>query len=79
MLSSLAPLFEKRCFRPTARIFKVVNFYSRGRNFILSQLKLKDIEEYWKQLLKKYAKLMKWKPQRNAKLLEIKPKQRDEL
>lgn len=56
---------------------KFVSF--RGRKFILANLKMRDIEEYWKQLLKKYAKLTKWKPKRNMKLVEIRPKQKDEL
>eukprot|EP00794_Sanderia_malayensis_P006115 gene6115-6819_t len=43
----------------------------RGRNFILSNLGLRDVREYWKQLLKSYGKLMKWKPKRNEKLIEI--------
>eukprot|EP00795_Rhopilema_esculentum_P002107 gene2107-17685_t len=51
----------------------------RGREFILSHLRMKDIQEYWKQLLKRYAKLMKWKPKRNKKLIEIKEKLKDEL
>lgn len=44
---------------------------SRGRNFILSHLQLRDIEEYWKQLLKNYAKLLTWKPERDEKFKEI--------
>eukprot|EP00112_Aurelia_sp_Birch-Aquarium-sp1_P019170 Seg4690.1 transcript_id=Seg4690.1/GoldUCD/mRNA.D3Y31 product="Protein O-glucosyltransferase 1" protein_id=Seg4690.1/GoldUCD/D3Y31 len=52
----------------------------RGRKFILSHLRMKDIQEYWKQVLKKYAKFMKWKPKRDNSLKEItKDRRRDEL
>ena len=68
-----------RLLPPDLILHNIVVLIFRGRKFILSHLQIKDIEEYWKQLLKKYGKLMKWKPMKNANLIEIKSKQRDEL
>lgn len=45
----------------------------RGYNFIKDHLRMQDVRCYWKRLLKKYAKLLNWKPVRNKKLNRILP------
>ncbi|XP_068714571.1 protein O-glucosyltransferase 1-like [Montipora foliosa] len=45
----------------------------RGYQFIKDHLRMQDVQCYWKLLLKRYAKLMKWKPKRNLDFQEIKP------
>ena len=52
---------------------------NRGRAFIWDHLDMKDIECYWEKLLKRYAKLMNWKPKRKRNMMQIKPKVHDEL
>ncbi|KAK6175502.1 hypothetical protein SNE40_013955 [Patella caerulea] len=47
---------------------------TRGRQFIWDHLKMEDISCYWKKLLKSYAKLLKFKPQRDSSLKQIKLK-----
>lgn len=43
-----------------------------GYNFIWNHLKLKDVFCYWRKLLEKYAKLMKFTPRVDEDLIEIK-------
>ncbi|XP_779911.4 protein O-glucosyltransferase 1 [Strongylocentrotus purpuratus] len=50
----------------------------RGRDFIWNHLRMDDVQCYWKDLLKRYAKLQKYKPKHRKDLQEIKPK-KDEL
>ena len=38
-----------------------VSFNSRGRKFIGDHLPMEDVQSYWKRLLKKCGKLIKWK------------------
>lgn len=45
-----------------------------GYNFIWNNLKLSDVRCYWKKLIKKYAKLLTFKPVLDEKLIEIKGK-----
>lgn len=45
----------------------------RGYQFIKDHLRMQDVKCYWKQLLKRYAKLMQWKPQQNLSFQEVKP------
>ncbi|KXJ25426.1 protein O-glucosyltransferase 1 [Exaiptasia diaphana] len=49
---------------------------SRGYDFIKDHLRMQDIRCYWKKLLKNYAKLLKWKPVRNNKLIQIHPEKK---
>ena len=42
----------------------------RGYNFIRNQLRIKDVMCYWEKLLKNYAKLLKYKPSRDKRLIE---------
>ncbi|XP_029205665.1 protein O-glucosyltransferase 1-like isoform X2 [Acropora millepora] len=46
---------------------------ARGYQFIKDHLRMQDVKCYWKQLLKRYAKLMQWKPQQNLSFQEVKP------
>ncbi|KAK2182100.1 hypothetical protein NP493_366g01032 [Ridgeia piscesae] len=50
----------------------------RGRRFIWEHLRMEDIECYWEKLLKRYAKLMKWKPVFNQSLRLVRPGQQHE-
>ena len=43
----------------------------RGRKFILDHLRMEDVICYWEKLLRRYRKLMKWKPQRNSDFIMI--------
>ncbi|XP_072318082.1 protein O-glucosyltransferase 1 [Eucyclogobius newberryi] len=53
---------------------------SRGRQFILDHLKMKDISCYWEQLLTEYSKLLTYKPkQRNGYNQVINPFRKTEL
>ncbi|XP_074610409.1 protein O-glucosyltransferase 1-like [Acropora palmata] len=45
----------------------------RGYQFIKDHLRMQDVKCYWKQLLKRYAKLVQWKPQQNLSFQEVKP------
>ncbi|KAK0064285.1 protein O-glucosyltransferase 1 [Biomphalaria pfeifferi] len=45
---------------------------NRGRQFIIDHLHLEDVSCYWKQILLKYAELMKAKPVKNKSFKEIK-------
>lgn len=45
-----------------------------GYNFIWNNLKLSDVRCYWKKLIKKYSKLLTFKPVLDEKLIEIKGK-----
>lgn len=44
----------------------------RGHDFIRKNLRMADVQDYWFQVLNRYAKLMKWKPERDYNLVEIK-------
>ena len=46
----------------------------------MKHLDMNDVSCYWQKLLKRYAKLTKWKPTKNKDLKQIQPKPgRDEL
>lgn len=51
----------------------------RGRQFIWDHLDMDDVTCYWHQLLKRYARLIKWKPQLDSTYQRILPKIKDEL
>jgi protein glucosyltransferase len=42
----------------------------RGHYLIASHLKMKDVSCYWKKLLKRYAKLLRFKPEHDKSLIE---------
>lgn len=42
-----------------------------GYKFIWSNLRMREVNCYWRRLLKRYAKLLKYTPERNFKLIEI--------
>lgn len=44
----------------------------RGQTFIWEHLRMQDVRSYWKRLLKKYAKLAKWKPSLNKEFQRMK-------
>lgn len=44
---------------------------SQGRDFIRNNLEMKHVEQYWKKLLKKYAKLVKYKPILDKQFIRI--------
>ncbi|CAB4004741.1 O-glucosyltransferase 1 [Paramuricea clavata] len=46
----------------------------RGEKFIWDHLRMEDVHSYWKRLLKKYAELLKWKPELNKDFKKIKKK-----
>lgn len=46
----------------------------RGFETIWENLKMKDVSCYWNKLLRKYAKLLKYEPQLDENLIEIKKK-----
>ncbi|KAJ8302211.1 hypothetical protein KUTeg_021198 [Tegillarca granosa] len=51
---------------------KVVKLIAeRGRNFIRDHLRMEDVSCYWLKLLKRYAKLLKFKPTRNKEYKQI--------
>lgn len=43
----------------------------RGRDFIWDHLRSKDVLCYWKLLLKKYAKLLRFKPRLEGTEIEL--------
>lgn len=45
-----------------------------GFKFIWNHLRMKDINCYWKKLLQKYAKLLKFEPELDSDLIKITPK-----
>lgn len=45
-----------------------------GFNFVWEHLRMEDIECYWRRLLKNYAKLLKYKVDKDLSMIEIKPK-----
>ncbi|CAL4151180.1 unnamed protein product, partial [Meganyctiphanes norvegica] len=47
---------------------------SRGQEFILKHLRMKDVLCYWKKLLNSYATLLNYKPQLDHSLIHIKKK-----
>jgi len=59
-------------------ILNACNGIYRGRRFIWEHLRMEDIECYWEKLLKRYAKLMKWKPVFNQSLRLVRPGQQHE-
>lgn len=42
-----------------------------GYKFVWDNLKMREVTCYWRRLLKRYAKLLKYKPERNEELIEI--------
>lgn len=42
----------------------------RGHDMILNHLRMKDVSCYWKKLLKRYAKLLQFKPEQDKSLVE---------
>ncbi|XP_066283817.1 protein O-glucosyltransferase 1-like [Branchiostoma lanceolatum] len=48
----------------------------RGFQFIWDHLRQEDVQCYWKKLLKKYAKILKFKPTRRKEYQQMKPKSR---
>ncbi|XP_049807413.1 O-glucosyltransferase rumi homolog [Schistocerca nitens] len=48
------------------------NIAERGHQFIVNNLRMKDVLCYWEALMKKYAKLLTFQPKRNKSLKEIK-------
>jgi len=48
----------------------------QGFDFITNHLRMEDVSCYWKNLLKSYSRLLKFKPERNTKFIEIKKKGR---
>ena len=63
---------------PTTSLY--LHFFYRGREFIMNHLDMNDVSCYWQKLLKRYAKLTKWKPTKNKDLKQIHAKPgRDEL
>ena len=45
-----------------------------GQTFIEKHLRIKDVHKYWRVLLKKYSKLLDFKPTKNLDFIEIKNK-----
>jgi len=43
----------------------------RGAKFVEDHLNLRDVEDYWFKILKKYGKLAKWKPKRDWNFMKI--------
>lgn len=43
----------------------------RGRNHIWDHLKMKDVHCYWRKLLRKYAKLLKFEVKRDPNLIQV--------
>lgn len=43
----------------------------RGREFIWNNLRMSDVTHFWKQLLKSYGKLLKYKPVLKSNLIKI--------
>jgi len=46
----------------------------RGNKFITNHLRMKDIQDYWFKILRRYAKLMKWTPIKDPSLIKIQKK-----
>ncbi|KAL3852463.1 hypothetical protein ACJMK2_016097 [Sinanodonta woodiana] len=46
----------------------------RGKQFIWDHLRMEDVSCYWEKLLKRYAKLLNFKPKRNKDYIQIKTK-----
>jgi protein glucosyltransferase len=42
----------------------------RGHDMVLSHLRMEDVSCYWKKLLKRYAKLLQFKPEQDKSLIE---------
>jgi protein glucosyltransferase len=49
---------------------KAQEIAQRGHDLIHTHLKMKDVSCYWKKLLKRYAKLLQFKPERDKSLIE---------
>ena len=43
----------------------------RGRKFIKEHLRMDDVTAYWRELLTRYAKLLRWKPVKSQSLTLI--------
>lgn len=48
----------------------------RGRDFIWNNLKLSDVTQSWKNLLKKYSKLLTYKTTLDKSLIKVEGKER---
>lgn len=46
----------------------------RGSQFIKNHLRIKDVLCYWRKLLRKYAEHLKYEPEKEDGLIEVKPK-----
>lgn len=49
---------------------KAQEIAQRGYDLILNHLKMKDVVCYWKKLLTRYAKLLRFKPEKDKSLIE---------
>ncbi|PBC26089.1 CAP10 family protein [Apis cerana cerana] len=49
---------------------------NHGRDFIWNNLKISDVTQFWKKLLKKYSKLLKYKISLDKNLIKIERKER---
>ena len=45
----------------------------RGQSFIRNHLRMKDVLCYWRKLLRSYAQLLQYNPQKEEGLIEIRP------
>lgn len=48
----------------------------RGRDFIWNNLKISDVTQFWKKLLKKYSKLLTYKTTLDKDLIKVEGKKR---
>lgn len=49
---------------------------NHGRDFIWNNLKISDVTQFWKKLLKKYSKLLRYKISLDKNLIKIERKER---
>ena len=48
----------------------------RGRDFIWNNLKISDVTQFWKKVLKKYSKLLTYKTTLDKDLIKVEGKKR---
>ena len=48
----------------------------RGRHFIWNNLKISDVTQFWKKLLKKYSKFLTYKTTLDKDLIKVEGKKR---
>ena len=60
-------------------VFVVACSCGRGCKFIWDHVRMEDVSCYWQQVLVRYAKLLRWTPQRVSSYHEVTRKKRDEL